>query len=299
MRIIRLHYPKDHELLLAGDVHIGNILSDEDGFKSCLDYVGQREDRRLILMGDLMESRTIDHPYFDLEDVIGEGLSLPEKQHDYLEEALSPLADRIDVSILGNHEWELRRTGNWTNRIVKDLNKKTEHEMYYGSMSCVVEFYDEDDPELLLYKAYLHHGFGRITSQAKDAEQRKGNMRARLKLMLSHLAGDCALMAMGHTHLDLVVPPTGELYLYHENFKVRQSYLGLGRNERYINPDQRWYANTGAFLLRSTDRLGYDGLPVSGYPERYGYWPLTRAFTSVEVANGVIQDVKSKRIGEF
>ena len=299
MRIVRLYYPKDHELILAGDVHIGNILCDEEGFKTCLSYVEQKKERRLILMGDLQDSRPSDHKYFSLDETVSKGMSIPEIQFERIEELLTPLAEKIDVALLGNHEWDLRRIGNFTNRLTKSLERTSGHTVYYGSMSCVVEIYDGDDPKLLLYKIYLHHGFGTITSQAKDFEQQQGNKKARLKLMLRELASDCVLMAMGHTHQDLIVPPTGQLYLYHENFKVRQDYLHQGKNERYIDPNQRWYANTGAFLLRSTDKLGYDGLPVSGYPERRGYWPLVRAFTSVEVANGVIQDVKSKRIGEF
>ena len=293
MRILKLYYPKDHELILAGDVHLGSILCDEAGFASCLHYVEQKEERRLILMGDLQDSRPSDHRYFDLTEIVGEGLSIPEVQLEHLEKLLTPIANYIDIVLLGNHEWDLRRVGNYTAKIAKILSAE------YGTMSCVVEIYDENDRELLLYKVYLHHGFGRLTSQAKDFEQQQGNMKARLKLMLRELAGDCVIMAMGHTHKDLIVPPTGQLYLYHKNFKVRQAYLHQGENKQYIDPNQRWYANTGAFLLRSTDRLGYDGLPVSGYPERRGYWPLVRAFTSVEVANGVIQDVKSKRIGEF
>lgn len=304
MRVVKLFYPRDHELVLAGDLHLGSILCDKSGFTDCLDYVMGEDNRRLILMGDIQDSRPSDHKYFELTEAEEGGLSIPEIQFEHVENLICPrVADRVDVALLGNHEWDLRRIGNFTNRLVKSINRaKTPEALgkaYYGSMSCVVEIYDIDDPELLLYKAYLHHGFGRITSQAKDYEQRLGNMRARLKLMLRELAGDCVLMAMGHTHLDLIVPPTNQLYLYHKNFKVRQAYLGMGENTQYINPDQRWYANTGSFMLRSTDRLGHDGLPVSGYPERRGYWPIVRAFTSVRVANGIIQDVKSMRIGEF
>ena len=300
MRIIRLFYPRDHELVLAGDVHRGSILSDKEGFVSCVDYVIERPERRLILMGDLQDSRPSDHHYFELSEVEEGGLSIPEIQFQELVDTLTPASSKIDVAILGNHEWDLRRTGNWTNRLVKELKRESRRDdIHYGTMSCVVEIYAEDDHDLLLYKVYLHHGFGTIRSQAKDFEQQQGNKKARLKLMLRELAGDCVLMAMGHTHQDLIVPPTGQLYLYHENFKVRQDYLRQGENERYIDPNQRWYVNTGSFLLRSTDKLGHDKLPVSGYPERMGYWPMVRAFASAEVANGVIQDVKSKRIGEF
>ena len=210
MRIIRLYYPKDHELVLAGDVHLGNILCDEDGFLGCLDYVGKKNNRRLILMGDLQDSRPSDHKYFDLSEVMEDGMSIPEIQFQHVDDLLSPLAEKVDVALLGNHEWDLRRTGNWTNRLVESLKKHSSRDnIYYGSMSCVVEIYDEEEKDLLLYKAYLHHGFGTIRSQAKDFEQQQGNKKARLKLMLRELAGDCVLMAMGHTHQDLIVPPTG------------------------------------------------------------------------------------------
>jgi len=244
-------------------------------------------------MGDQQESRTIDSPYFTLSEVVKDGLSLPELQLEKLIELITPVKDQSDIVLLGNHEWDLRRVGNFSNRLAKALDAE------YGTMSCVVEVYDEDDPEWLMYKMYLHHGFGRITSQAKDFEQQEGNKKARLKLMLRELAGDCLIMAMGHTHQDIIVKPTGRLYLYHEEMKVKQAYLHQGRNARYINPDQRWYVNTGSFLVRSTDKLGYDKLPISGYPERAGYAPMVRAFIGIEVANGIVQDVKSKRIGEF
>ena len=300
MRIVRLYYPKDHELVLAGDAHRGSILSDREGFVSCINYVMEKPERRLILMGDLQDSRPSDHKYFELSEIEDGGMSIPEVQFNEVRDILAPVSDRVDVALLGNHEWDLRRTGNWTNRLVQELKRESGREdIYYGSMSCVVEIHDKNDPDLLLYKVYLHHGFGTIRSQAKDFEQQQGNKKARLKLMLRELAGDCVVMAMGHTHQDIIVPPTGQLYLYHENFKVHQNYLRQGKNEKHIDPNQRWYVNTGAFLLRSTERLGYDGLPVSGYPERRGYWPLVRAFSSIEVTNGVIQDIKSKRIGEF
>jgi hypothetical protein len=299
MRIVRLFYPRDHELVLAGDLHDGLILSDLDGFKECLSYVESSPRRRLLLMGDLQEARTLDHPYFNLSEIVENGLSIPDVSYEHVREVLRPLADKIDVVLLGNHEWELRKFGNMTAKLARDLSTPDGHQVYYGTMSCVVEIYDENDNDLLLYKLLLHHGFGRITSQAKDFEQQQGNKKAKLKLMLKELAGDCVIMAMGHTHQDIVVPPTGKLYLYHEAFKVRQGYLDQGSNARYIDPDRRWYINTGSFLVRSTEKLGYDGLPVSGYPERFGYPPLVRAFITVEVANGVIQDVKKMRIGEF
>lgn len=296
MRIIKVNYPRDHELVLAGDLHCGSILSDGRGFSKCVEYVLAEPDRRFVSMGDLFEGRTLDHPYFDLAD----HKLLPLQVRDHLVDILSPVRDRIDVMLMGNHEWDLRKFGNVTNELCKQLSTPR-HKIMYGTMSCVLEVYEEDDskdfnPELLMYKAYLHHGFSTIRSQAKDFEQQEGNMNARLKLLLRGLAGDCLVMAMGHTHGLRVVEPTGALYLYHRDFEVKQDYVAQGWNERYIDPDRRWYANTGAFLLRSTEQLGQDGLHFSGYPERRGYKPMIRGFVVIKAENGRLRRVEEIRL---
>jgi len=296
VRIIKVNYPRNHELVLAGDLHDGSILSDGKGFSKCIEYILAEPGRRLVSMGDLFEGRTLDHPYFDLAD----HKLLPLQVRDHLVEILSPVRDKIDVMLMGNHEWDLRMFGNVTNELCKQLSTP-DHRIEYGTMSCVLEVYTDEDPQgfessQLMYKVYLHHGFGTITSQAKDFEQQEGNKRARLKLMLRELAGDCLVMAMGHTHQLMIVPPTGELYLYHKDFEVKQDYLKQGWNERHINPNQRWYANTGAFLLRSTEQLGNDGLPFSGYPERRGYRPMVRGFAVVKAENGRLKEVEAIRL---
>lgn len=294
MRIIRVNYPRDHELVLAGDLHSGSLLSDEKGFSKCIEYILAESNRRVIWMGDLHEGRILDHPYFDLAD----HKLLPEQVHEHLMELLKPVRDRTDVILMGNHEWDLRKFGNMTNRLCKALST-SEHKVEYGTWSCILEVYtdDEDDPlPELVYKVYLHHGFSTIRSQAKDFEQQEGNKKARLKLLLRNLAGDCLVMAMGHTHLLMVVPPTGELYLYHKDFKVEQDYKSQGWNERCIDPDRRWYVNTGAFLLRSTERLGQDELPFSGYPERRGYAPMVRGFAVIRAEGGRLKEVEAIRL---
>ena len=101
---------------------------------------------------------------------------------------------------------------------------------------------------------------------------------------------------LGNTHQLMVVPPTGELYLYHKDGKVEQDYLGQGWNERHIDPNRRWYVNTGAFLLRSTDQVGHDNLPFSGYPERRGYAPMVRGFAVVKAEGGRLKEVEAIRL---
>ena len=193
MRIIRVNYPRDHEIVLAGDLHAGSLLSDEKGFLKCIDYILKKPDRRVVWMGDMHEGRMLDHPYFDLAD----HKLLPEQVHEYLVEILGPVRYRTDVMIMGNHEWDLRKFGNMTNRLCKALSTP-EHKIEYGTMSCILEVYTDEGEPQLMYKIYLHHGFGTIRSQAKDFEQLEGNKKARLKLMLRNLAGDCLVMAIGH-----------------------------------------------------------------------------------------------------
>jgi len=283
---IQVQYPDSHELILFGDNQTGNILMHEDGVKQCLEFIMAKKNRRAIHMGDAHEARYINHPYFHP----GEHKDVPLKQNEYNKELFKPAKSRIDVMLLGNHEWDLWRFGNLTNFLCQYLSTPT-HQVQYGSFSCVLEVRTQKDNSLM-YKVFLHHGFGTIRSQAKDFEQKQANEKARLKDMLRDLFGDCLIMGMGHTHRLIIVPPTEKLYMYHSAGKIKQGYLKQGRNESYIDSDRRWYVNTGSFEKLYSDKLGYDGEPVSGYAERKGMRPVELGFPVIQVEDRVPIDIK-------
>ena len=294
MRNLKFYLPANHELVFAGDLHDGSLFSFEDGFLECREYVLSKSNRRLWCMGDMMEGITIDDPRYD----IASHESLPLQSKDHVAEILKPLKKQLLGGCIGNHEWKLRRFGNLWLGVCQDLTKDLEnHTVEYGTMSAVLEIYSLSDPPDLMYKVFVHHGsFLSLRSQAKDYEQQQGNIKATFKRRMSPLMSDCLVMAAGHTHRLMVVPPTERLYLYSDQDKLKQGYLRQGQNGQYINPDQRWYVNTGSFYRLYADRDGHDGIPHSGYAEQRGYEPMEIGFASVVCHDHKLQEVKGIKI---
>lgn len=294
MRLIRFQLPANHELCLAGDLHDGSLFSDEDRFLECREYVLSQSNRRLWCMGDMQEAITIDDPRYD----VATHQSLPLQSRDHICDILEPLGKQLLGGVIGNHEWKLRRFGNLWLDVCNELSKKHEnHKVEYGTMSAVLEIWSLGENPEVMYKLFAHHGsFLSLRSQAKDYEQQQGNIKATFKRRMAPLMGDCLIMAAGHTHRLLVVPPTERLYLYHDRDKIQQGYLAQGKNDQYINPDQRWYVNTGSFYRIYAARYGHDGIPHSGYAEQRGYEPMDHGFGCIVCHDRKVQEVKAIKL---
>jgi len=292
MRILKFQLPASHELVLAGDLHDGSLFSFEDGFLECREYVLSQSNRRLWLMGDMQEAIIIDDPRYD----IASHQSLPYQSKNHVVDMLRPLGKQLLGGVIGNHEWKLRRFANLWLEICNELSTDT-HRIEYGTMSAVLEIWSLSDPPDLMYKVFVHHGsFLTLRSQAKDFEQQQGNIKATFKRRMAPLMSDCLVMAAGHTHRLMVVPPTERLYLYSANDKLQQGYLTQGNNGEYINPDQRWYVNTGSFYKLYAAREGHDGIPHSGYAEQRGYEPMEIGFASLVCHDHKLREIKAIKL---
>ena len=107
-------------------------------------------------------------------------------------------------------------------------------------------------------------------------------------------------MAKGHTHKLIVSKPAKELYLTDDGERITQRYTydDLQR-ESYIDPNLRWYVNTGSFLklyhepIEQEDEHGNkERLPISGYAEQGEYDPVELGFAVIEVRDRQVTDVK-------
>lgn len=165
MRIINLHYPKDYDLTLFGDNHYGNRLASKTGFEKCLDFINDNKDCHAIHMGDAVDAITWADNRFDLSIT----KLTPSQERNAMIDILGPIKNKIDVMLLGNHEYACWKYGNLTEEICEALSTET-HEVVYGTYTCVVQIYDDDG---LQFKMYLTHGFGTIRSNAKDYEQKE------------------------------------------------------------------------------------------------------------------------------
>lgn len=97
---IKLNKDKNEfQLLVLGDMHIGDELCDLDMIKNTIDYVKNTEDCYVILNGDLMNNALTTSK----SDSYTEQMSIEEEQ-DLLIDLLMPIKDKILVMATGNHE---------------------------------------------------------------------------------------------------------------------------------------------------------------------------------------------------
>ena len=278
MRLLRKRIPLDCEIALAGDEHIGTILSHEVGIQDNIDWVMADPERRFtIRMGDEIDAICTDDPRFMKE---GGEIMTPMEQMEVVRDAFKPIKNNIFCWLWGNHSQKLHRVGNLTHKLCKELG------VDYGTWTSKITFTDFDDNPL--FKGYFCHGMrGTLRSQAKDYDQAQANLKASLKLKLREKAADCSIMACGHFHQLLIVEPAPKLYLTDDGKSVKQNYLTPGTLEKYIDPDRRWYACTGSFLKL----FGED---MSGYAEIAGYNPVELGYIIMEVRDGKIAGLRKK-----
>jgi UDP-2,3-diacylglucosamine pyrophosphatase LpxH len=274
VRIIPVKLPSNHDIVLSGDDHIGSHMSHDDGINQLIDRV-RAENTYLVKMGDVIEAIMLDDKRYDRTA----RNDIPLRQAQEAIERYTPVKKKLVAWLQGNHELKLWKFGNLSQFMAEEL------EVPYGTYTAIIEVSDEYG---LMYRLFVSHGFGTLSSRAKDAEQQRANMMAALKMKLKAKRADCIAMAMGHTHKLMVVNPTGELYLNTEDGRTKQHYIEAGEpTASYIPPEQRWYVNTGSFM-----RLYNDDLDVSGYGEIKGYDPTEMGFAVFKVRDRKPVDVE-------
>ena len=236
-----------------------------------------------VHMGDAVEGITVDDKRYCPQT----NTSLPVRQYGAVAEELAPVAEKLLVLLEGNHDYKITaRHGSLLWEIVcSKLAGSKDPDELYGTYSCKLHI--EDRKGQLMYKTFLTHGAGTINSVADDPVRREANMYLSLKRKLFRKAGDCVVMAMGHTHKLLVKPPISSLYLADDGKETKQRYTSASQTAEHIDPDLRWYVNTGCFY-----KLYHEG--VSGYAERFGYDPNELGYAVVRVKDGVVREVTSE-----
>jgi hypothetical protein len=250
MRISTIpNMPDDFELVLFGDNQEGNIATAHDKFKACCDYICADEKRYGVHMGDACDAFWVDDKRYDPTTT----KATPAEQKKQFITQMTEVAKtgRLLSVLKGNHERALEvKYGDFAGEICEEL-RKVSGGIYpiTGTYTHKMEFYTGEKD--LMFKAYLTHGRKSITSISPDPHRKRANMQYRLKLLLENMAGDCILMARGHSHIVLVTPPLPAVYLTSEKGKIKQHYThaGTGKAGAYIPPDHRWYGCTGSFLL--------------------------------------------------
>ena len=286
MKLLEKKIPSTCQIVLWGDSHEGNIAKHDKGVEKIKEWILAKRNRYWVHMGDECDSITTDDKRYAFDPKQRDPIPLQQSRNVVKE--LRPIAGRGIVMLNGNHNQKLARFGNLTRDIVCEGLK-----VPYGTWSCKVRLVtsDGDGGVRQVCKMFLTHGIGgTIKSNAKDEEQRRANMKAALKRKLVKKAADCLIMAMGHTHLLLRVPPANRLLVVDDGEEIQQKYLGQGDGAApYIEPDCRWYANTGSLVKLYQ-------MESETYAERAGYDPIELGYIVVDIKGGVVQDLKKVRL---
>lgn len=151
------------EVLLAGCLHVGHRATRENEIRDMVDYVSAAPNRRLVLMGDVTDSINITDPRFSPAE-IATWIPTEELSNRLVLEAeraidmLSPVKDRIDGIVIGNHENKTKR-----NHQV-DLHRILTNGLGAPSMGLLgflrYTFVGRDRGESAPVVFYLEHGSG-------------------------------------------------------------------------------------------------------------------------------------------
>jgi len=258
MRLLTQTMPDDFDLVILGDDHEGARAQYTKGLDKVIKWIGAKPNRFFVQMGDEIEARCIDHPYYDPKT---SKMATPLEQIQVVEDRYGPIADRCVAWLYGNHPASLSRFGNLTEMLCGNLG------IPYGTTTAIVQFNDSKGKQI--FKGFFWHPFRLVVnSSAQDYEHQLNQMRLKIKRAMREKASDCLLMVCGHIHKLLLVPPAEKLIMRSGADGLKQAYLkqGDGRAD-YIEPDRRWYGSSGSFL--KTYLEGADT-----YSEKAGYNPV-------------------------
>ena len=286
MRLIDVTLPLDHDLTMFGDDHEGALAQYEKGLNAMIAEMDANPIGYGIHFGDACETLAIDHPYYNPATLKKNGdgnPSIPMEQVKSQVERYKPIAGKMVAWVKGNHE---RRADKFFD-MTQEICDRLERPEIYGGYICKITV--RDPKGRVMYKVLAYHGRRIAESRAGTEKQRQANRESSLMKCLAPLAGDCLIMAMGHTHRLMVSEPLNRLYLTDDGRKLKQGYIKSRQAADYIDPENRYYVNTGSFLR--SQMLGIDT-----YSEIAGYAPVELGFAVAHFRDGKIQGIEKRVI---
>lgn len=276
MKLLKRELPKTHRIILASDLHHGAIASHINGWKKMLQRVEDEENTYLALGGDLVEAIAVDDPRWAIgtQDT---SVITPLAQMLEVSGMLEKIRKKILFVLTGNHEIKHFKIMNLTQHMCDLL------EVPYGAYSTKMHVLSEGKT---IYKFLYTHGRWGFNSTADDPVRRLSNMQISVKRKLQPLAGDCVVMACGHSHKLIVAEPEQVLYMTDNGTSIKSEYTTAQQHGKYIDPNLRWYVNTGSFL-----KTFISGDAIS-YSEQFGYAPTEIGFAEIVCDDGLVTGVE-------
>lgn len=272
MQTFSYKMPSTFRLYLFGDNHEGSLMRSKDSFLEMRERIMKDSGAYVIEMGDCIEAIACDDRRYNVHT--DSGLT-PGEQCENIVRDYKPMKNKMLCMLDGNHPNKHDRIVN----LVKDcVLAPMGIPGKYGTDSARVTLTDKRGDTM--FRVFAWHGNGTIGSTNTEPILREAMEKVQVKRKLVEKAGDCLLMAMGHTHRLIVAAPKPKLYLYEKDGEIRQAYAAAGQGfAEYIPPESRWYCNTGGFLKM------YGPMGTSSYVEKAGYDPLVLGYVRAEVVD--------------
>ena len=223
MKFIHAKETSDRILLVPlGDCHYGSVDCNVKKLKETIDWIKSKNNVRVILMGDLIDS--------GLKDSVGAGTfdnnMTPEKQIDDMITMLQPVSSKIWCSLSGNHEGRIRER---TSIDVSKIISSTLGIEYAGDMAFIKAKINSKN-----YTIFATHGNTGALSIA-------GKLNAAMKYSTFV---DADIYCTGHVHT--LLNHTSE-------------YFSISLKDKMIVKKKRHFVITGHFLNYSgyAEQKGY------------------------------------------
>jgi hypothetical protein len=281
MRILKKEIAADANIFLFGDDHGDSVQRSDKGFNRLCnimesEYMGVKPNQNWgVHHGDHIEAIKVDDKRISPAIIDGrtEYSPYPSTQNRNAIKRYKPIANHLVTVLEGNHPWKLWTYGPLTQEFCQDIKVE------YGTWTVKIAWFLKGTNRLL-FRSFHTHGRKSITSTADSPKRRKSNRELILQRQLKFKMGDCILMCKGHTHQLIIFEPEPELYITDDGRKTLSNYTKISQqNSKWIEPDLRWYVNTGSFLkMYIIDKISY--------VEMGEYDPIELGFAIARVRDG-------------
>lgn len=247
--VMKIDAPQNKfELMVLGDMHIGDELCDLDLVKEAINYVKNTKYCYCILNGDLINNAL----KTSKSDIYKEQMTMEEEQ-DLLIDLLLPIKDKILVMATGNHEYRTSLTAgiNPLKAVAYALgikDKLVEHSYVLTLEFGTAHGMKRLNNKYIVYGIHGGSGGGRRAGATANALQDMAMIIPNADLYI-------------HSHTHTTINYTDLVFLYDYNTKRLKEH-------------QRTYYNANAFLK------------YGGYAEQKGYKPANRQ-PSVIIVNAL------------
>lgn len=247
---VKLNVEKNtFQLMVLGDMHIGDELCDLDLIKETIEYVKKTKECYVILNGDLINNAL----KTSKSDSYKEQMTIEEEQ-DMLVELLMPIKDKILIMATGNHEY---RTS-----LIAGINPLKAVAYALGIKDKLVD----NESYVLNIEFGVAHNIKNVTNKYVVYGMHGGSGGGRKAGATANALHDMAL-----------VRPDMDLYIHshtHTQINYNDMIFLYDRKTKKTREHQRTFYNANAFLK------------YGGYAEQKGYKPTDRN-PSVLVVNAL------------